>query len=210
MSKTRQAVVALVICVLSVACLISLCRPQCKRPTLGSWLGISGPSFSWPSIPSAPSLQTANCKLQTSLFGPADDYLDITVLPSTETTHIRVTPDLVPHFSDSGSAHRSSFIVHRSLIRFRPSLHLSVLFEPLAVSRKPSASFAFGLKIRPVEVGRFGLAGYVTSKGPGAGLDCRLLGNLSADAVCLWRVDKFTPLPVPLTPALYLGISLRL
>ena len=214
MSKTRQAVVALVICVLSVACLISLCRPQCKRPTLGSWLGISGPSFSWPSIPSAPSLQTANCKLQTSLFGPADDYLDITVLPSMETTHIRVTPDLVPHPLDSASLHSSLFTLHHSLIRFRPSLHLCVL-APLSSLLSPH-SFGLALKLRPVELGRFGLAGYAGLSGlrspvtpvVGIGLDYRLIGNLSFDSACLWGLQ--TANCKLQTASLYLGLSLRL
>jgi hypothetical protein len=217
MSKTRQAVVALVICVLSVACLISLCRPQCKRPTLGSWLGISGPSFSWPSIPSAPSLQTANCKLQTSLFGPSDDQLRITVPPNKDTVRILVDEKLRTSILSPQSSVLSppiSVLRRHSLIRFRPSLHLCVL-APLSSLLSPH-SFGLALKLRPVELGRFGLAGYAGLSGlrspvtpvVGIGLDYRLIGNLSFDSACLWGLQ--TANCKLQTASLYLGLSLRL
>lgn len=208
MSKGRFFVVTLVACVLSVACLFLLCRPRCSSlltphsSVLGSWLSIVGPAFGWPSSPGQTTKDEGQrTSVTRPLFG-SGDRVEITVPPNKDTVRIRVTPDLKVRVSPCSSAIVS---VRRPLIRFRPTLHLTALASGLDIH-----SLAFGVKVRPIEIGRFGLAGYVTSKGPGAGLDCRLFGNLSFDAVYLWCVEKFTPLPVPLAPAFYLGVSLRL
>jgi hypothetical protein len=217
----RSTLAWLLVAALGFIALLVLLRPRCPRPTLGSWLSLVGPSgVSWPS---AVSRQPLAVPVRTTLFGPSEDQLIITVPPNPDTVRILVGPDLLPRpigpISPIGPIPFSAVRRH-SLIRFRPSVHLCVLFEPSAVSRKPLAGFAAGLKLRPVELGRFGLAGYVCLSStkstssttsisvlPGLGLDYRLLGNLSADAAILWRISSF---PSSFSPQPYLGLSLRL
>jgi hypothetical protein len=152
-----------------------------------------------------------------SLFGPAGDQVEIVVPPNPDTVRILVNPDL----SVSVSPCSSSVIVLRrhSLIRFKPTLHACALFALSPFQPLSLRGWSFGLKFRPVEIGRFGLAAYAclspvsgppSSVAPafGPGLDFRLIGNLSADAAYLWGLQ--TANCKLQTPALYLGLSLRL
>ena len=208
MSRLRPYLVPFIVSVLFVACVLALFRPRCSSPSsvlrsaisnLTSGLVGGAPRSSTPV--SGPSSSVSH-----PLFGTGNDLL-ITVPPSRDTVRIIVNDKLhvvaVPESSVS--------VLRRSpLIRFHPTLHACALLNCSTFQSSNLRGWAFGLKARVVEVGRFGLTGYVTNKGPGAGLDCRLVGNLSADVACIWRVDSFKPLPGPLSPTLFLGFSIRL
>jgi len=207
MNKCRSLVVAALVLALVAACLLALCRPQCKAPTLGSWLGISGPWFAWPfgeTKTPTETKETQETKVTRTLVGSGDELI-ITVPPNKDTVRIRVDEKLhVVAIPESAIT-----VVRRvPLIRFRPTLHVSVLAPP--ASFLTPRSYASGAKLRAVEIGRFGITGYVTSKGPGAGVDCRVLGNLSLDAACIWRIDRWALPPAPMARTLYVGLSLRL
>ena len=184
-------------------------RPRCPRPSAADIVS----SLIGPIGPISPIPSSSPVHLVTTLFGSASDQLRITIPPNPDTVRLAVGPDLVPcpigPMSPIGPIPFSA--VRRSaLIRFRPTFHLSVLLNPSSFQPFSTSSWALGLKLRPLEVWRFGLAGYLTTKGPGVGLDYQLIGNLSADAACLWRIDHWFPWPAPFARTLYVGLSLRL
>ncbi|MCX7731619.1 MAG: hypothetical protein N2248_00415 [candidate division WOR-3 bacterium] len=169
---------------------------------------------------SSPHSPLINPPVQQSrpLIGTRDQLL-ITVPPSRETTKIVIDDRLIPSLpqprptpqpSTPGLSPQSQpiFLRRTPLIRFHPTFHF------VALSTFNSDGFfnscAFGIKLRPIEIQKFGIAGYLTHKGPGLGIDFRLISNLSCDAACIWRIDSWRPLPSPLRKTLYIGLSIRL
>lgn len=206
MNKFRSLIAAALVVALVIACLFALCRPQCQRPTLGSWLSVVGPAFGWTSSSPTPDPRPPIPTITHTLVGTGDDVI-ITVPPNEETVRIRVDEKLHVVATPESSV----TVVRRvPLIRFRPTVHVCALASPTDLTDWTYRRIAVGLKVRAVEVGRFGLAGYVTSKGPGVGLDCRLVGGLSVDAALIWRIDRWALPPTPMARTAYVGLSLRL
>jgi hypothetical protein len=127
-------------------------------------------------------------KSTTKLFGKEKTHLDISIPPHPKKIDLKVTENLQVYpakAKDSLEIRNSKLEIKRSytLIRFHPTLQLCVLF-PLTTNIQQLTTIP-GLKLRFLEIWRFGTAAYLTTKGPGLGIDFALISNLSLDYVRL-------------------------
>lgn len=101
--------------------------------------------------------------------------LEIIVPPSKDTTKLLV-PGGEEVYVKPESANVIVTKIQPALIRISPTLHFTVVSDFKAIG--------YGLKLRVIEIWRFGACGYyVNGMGPGAGIDLRLISNLSVDAI---------------------------
>ena len=101
--------------------------------------------------------------------------LEIIIPPSKDTTKLLV-PGGEEVYVKPESANVIVTLTRPALIRISPTLHFTAVSD--------FKTIGFGFKLRIIEVWRFGVCGYyVNSMGPGAGIDLRIISNLSVDAI---------------------------
>uniref|UniRef100_A0A7C6A8A7 Uncharacterized protein n=1 Tax=candidate division WOR-3 bacterium TaxID=2052148 RepID=A0A7C6A8A7_UNCW3 len=122
------------------------------------------------------------------LFGTQKSELAIKIPPQPKPVELKVTEDLkvFPKTSDSSEIKKSY-----TLIRFHPTFHLTVLCAPFTILQTKNFEFFPGLKLRFLEIWRFGTATYLTTKGPGLGIDFAIISNLSFDYCRLLNSHNF-------------------
>jgi hypothetical protein len=101
--------------------------------------------------------------------------LEIIVPPSKDTTKLLI-PGGEEVYVKPESANVIVTLTRPALIRIAPTLHFTAVSD--------FKTIGFGLKLRVIEIWRFGACGYyVNGMGPGAGIDLRIISNLSIDAI---------------------------
>lgn len=112
-------------------------------------------------------------------FGQDDEpRLEIVIPPSDDTTKLRIPGGEEVYAQSSGDSAVNIKVtkINPAIVRLRPSLHVCAVYNFKTVG--------FGIKVRALEIWRFGAAGYfVNNIGFGAGVDLRLISNVSIDAV---------------------------
>jgi len=102
--------------------------------------------------------------------------LEITIPPSEDTTKLWIPGGEKVYVIAGEDSAIKVVKINPALIRLKPSLHVCAIYNFKTVG--------FGIKIRALEIWRFGIAGYfVDNMGFGAGVDLRLISNVSIDAV---------------------------
>jgi len=96
--------------------------------------------------------------------------LEITIPPCLDTVRLRI-PGGEEVFGLPETAQMQVVKIPPAIIRLHPSFHICGLTDFLR--------FGVGLKVRLVEVWRFGACGYITTVGPGIGIDFQVISNIS-------------------------------
>jgi len=110
-------------------------------------------------------------------FGQDDEpRLEITIPPSDDTVKLRI-PGGEAVYAQGGDSLKIKVVkINPALIRLKPSLHVCAVYNFKTVG--------FGIKVRALEIWRFGITGcFVNNMGFGAGVDLRLISNISVDVV---------------------------
>ncbi|MGB3341321.1 MAG: hypothetical protein WBB37_07565 [bacterium] len=100
--------------------------------------------------------------------------IEIVIPPSDDTTRLRI-PGGETVYGLPADANIQITKYQPPVIRLRPTFHITGLTD--------FSQIYFGLKIRVVEVWRFGLCGYIAICGPGVGCDFRVISNVSIGGV---------------------------
>lgn len=114
-------------------------------------------------------------RIKQSLIGRGDKpIIEIVIPPSDDSTRLRIPGgETVYGFPEDGKIQITKY--QPPVIRLRPTFHLTGLTDFSGVF--------YGLKVRVVEVWRFGLCGYIATCGPGVGGDFRVISNISIGGV---------------------------
>jgi hypothetical protein len=138
------------------------------------------------------------------LISSSNPSLDLTIPPNKDTLKFRITDQVVIARDSVSKQSQISVIKRTSIIRYHPTLHFTVLIPPDIFSAGSATSAVnLGLKCRVLEIWRFGTCAYLTTSGIGAGIDFKLISNLSLDYAQLLTFKSLTFKP-------YLGLSLKL
>jgi len=118
---------------------------------------------------------------KSRLFGTGDKpILEITIPPSEDTIRLKI-PGAERVYGLPADVQLQVVKIPPPIIRFKPTFHLTGITDFSKVH--------FGLKIRVVEIWRFGLCGYVAMCGPGVGCDFQVISNISIGVVR--TIDKW-------------------
>jgi len=108
------------------------------------------------------------------LFGGSEEsWLEVIIPPSEDTIRLRI-PEGEEVYGLPENAEFKVIKHPKPIIRVKPSFHL--------IGATDFSKIYFGIKIRAVEIWRFGICGYVTTGGPGIGCDFHLVSNVSIGA----------------------------
>lgn len=110
-------------------------------------------------------------EIKRRLFGQdKKPRLEITIPPYKDTIRLRIPGgEMVYGLPEDAQLHVVKY--PPAFIRMKPSFHLSGLTD--------FSEVYFGVKIRVLEIWRFGLCGYIATCGPGIGCDFQLISNVS-------------------------------
>lgn len=128
--------------------------------------------------------ERVKAKTKFRLFGQEiEPRVEITIPPQKDTVKIRVPGGKEVYGLPQG-AEISVTKIPPALIRLKPSVHACVLTDLKGIDG--------GIKLRLLEVWRFGACGYLATCGIGAGADLRIVSNVSVGAARFldrWRLE---------------------
>lgn len=110
-------------------------------------------------------------KIKPKLFGGSEEsWLEVIIPPSDDTTRLRI-PEGKEVYGLPADAKLEVIKHPKPIIRLNPSFHVTGATD--------FSKIYFGVKIRVIEIWRFGICGYMTTCGLGVGCDFHLVSNIS-------------------------------
>jgi len=121
---------------------------------------------------------------KSRFFGTGDKpTLEITIPPSQDTIRLKI-PGGERVYGLPENVQLQVVKIPPPIIRFKPTFHLTGIIDlPVRCTQTGFSKIHFGLKIRVIEIWRFGLCGYVAMCGPGVGCDFQVISNISIGVV---------------------------
>jgi hypothetical protein len=113
-------------------------------------------------------------EIKPKLFGGSEkSWLEVIIPPSADTVRLRI-PEGEEVYGLPENAQLEVIKHPEAIIRLKMSFHITGATD----FSKPY----FGIKLRVMEIWRFGICGYMTTGGPGIGCDFHLVSNVSIGA----------------------------
>lgn len=113
-------------------------------------------------------------KIKPKLFGGSEkSWLEVIIPPSDDTTRLRI-PEGKEVYGLPADAELKVIKHPKPIVRLKPSFHITGATD--------FSDVYFGVKLRVIEIWRFGVCGYMTTCGPGIGCDFHLVSNISVGA----------------------------